>query len=87
MPEIEDINSEAYKKKEEQIEYAMKNKDRLELFVGGLPASCQEKEVRELFSKEGVTILTVRVLRDRQGESKGVCFILCADFEDAKKAL
>ena len=65
----------------------MKNKDRLELFVGGLSPSLEEQEIRELFAGGGVTVLTVRILCDRFGKSKRVSFILCADYEHANRAL
>jgi RNA recognition motif-containing protein len=57
------------------------------LYVGSLPYSVTEDELRELFSAYG-PIESVRIITDKfTGQSKGFGFVEMANGEDAKKAI
>src|SRR5437879_2780874 len=57
------------------------------LYVGSLPYSITEDELRELFSSYG-PIDSVRIITDKfTGQSKGFGFVEMANGEDAKKAI
>ena len=57
------------------------------LFVGNLPFSMGEQELRELFGQKG-TVDTVTVMRDVEtGRSRGFAFVEMASEDDAKKAI
>ncbi|RME79872.1 MAG: RNA-binding protein [Methanobacteriota archaeon] len=57
------------------------------VYVGNLPWSTKEDELRELFSSYG-DIEEVVVIRDRMtGRSKGFGFVTFANDEDADKAI
>ena len=57
------------------------------LYVGSLPYSITEDELRELFSSYG-PIDSVRIITDKfTGQSKGFGFVEMTNAEDAKKAI
>jgi RNA recognition motif-containing protein len=57
------------------------------LYVGNLPFSTSEDELREMFEKHGSTV-SVRVITDREtGRSRGFGFVEFADDGCAEKAL
>jgi RNA recognition motif-containing protein len=57
------------------------------LYVGSLPYSVTEDELRNLFSPYG-PIESVRIITDKfTGQSKGFGFVEMANGEDAKKAV
>ena len=57
------------------------------LYVGGLPYSVTEDQVRELFTPHG-TIDSVRIITDKfTGQSKGFGFVEMASEEEAQKAI
>ena len=57
------------------------------LYVGSLPYSVTEDELRNLFSSFG-PIESVRIITDKfTGQSKGFGFVEMANAEDAKKAV
>lgn len=57
------------------------------LYVGNLPYSTTEDELRNLFSQAG-TVATVEIIKDREtGSSKGFAFIEMANQVDAEKAI
>lgn len=57
------------------------------LYVGSLPYSVTEDELRNLFSAYG-PIESVRIITDKfTGQSKGFGFVEMANGEDAKKAV
>ncbi len=57
------------------------------LYVGGLPYSTTDEELKELFSQAG-TVETATVIIDRMtNRSKGFGFVEMADDEGAQKAI
>ena len=57
------------------------------IYVGNLPFSFKEKELREAFSQFGEVTEAV-VISDRySGRSKGFGFVTCVEEESAKKAV
>lgn len=57
------------------------------LYVGSLPYSITEEELRELFSSYG-QVDSVRIITDKfTGQSKGFGFVEMANADDAKKAI
>jgi RNA recognition motif-containing protein len=57
------------------------------LYVGSLPYSVTEDELRELFSEFG-PVESARIITDKfTGQSKGFGFVEMANGEDAKKAV
>lgn len=57
------------------------------LYVGSLPYSVTEDELRELFAPFG-TIESIRIISDKYtGQSKGFGFVEMATEEDAQKAI
>jgi cold-inducible RNA-binding protein len=54
------------------------------LFVGNLPYSCTDDDLRNLFESAGGDPVDVRVIMDRStGLSKGFGFVEMATFDDA----
>jgi RNA recognition motif-containing protein len=61
--------------------------DRMKLFVGNLPRSTTDDQLRQLFAPFG-TPDSVKVITDRDtGQSKGFGFVEFADAEQAKAAM
>ena len=57
------------------------------LYVGGLPYSMTEDQLRELFVPYG-TIDSIRIISDKfSGQSKGFGFVEMATDDDARKAI
>jgi RNA recognition motif-containing protein len=57
------------------------------LYVGNLPYSTTEEDLRELFSQAG-TVNSVAIIMDRDtGRSKGFGFVEMASQTDAEKAI
>lgn len=57
------------------------------LYVGNLPYSATEEELREMFSKAGA-VDTVNVVRDNAtGRARGFAFVEMASDADAQKAI
>lgn len=51
----------------------------IKLYVGGLPYSCTEKELEELFAEHG-EVTSAIIIKDRDsGQSKGFGFVELAD--------
>jgi len=58
------------------------------LFVGNIPYSTTEEELRELFGRSGGKVASVRVITDFDtGRSKGYAFVEMATPEEAEKAI
>lgn len=58
------------------------------LYVGNLPFSATEEQVREWFSQVGVTPSGINLIRDRfTGQSRGFAFVEISSDEDADRAV
>jgi len=58
------------------------------LFVGNMPYSTTEDDLRNLFSQDGMVVESVQLITDREtGRSKGFGFVEMATLEDAEKAV
>lgn len=55
--------------------------------MGGLPYNADETEVKTFFKSKGVSSVSARLLRNDNGESRGVAFVLCLDDKAVKRAL
>lgn len=59
----------------------------MNIYVGNLPYSTTEDEIRELFSQYG-SVVRANIIRDREtGNSKGFGFVEIAEQSDAEKAI
>ncbi|CAL1397468.1 unnamed protein product [Linum trigynum] len=57
------------------------------LFVGSVPRTATEEEIRPLFEKEG-NVLEVALIKDkRTGQQQGCCFVKYATSEEADRAI
>lgn len=56
------------------------------LYVGNLPYQTDEDSLREAFAAQG-EILSVKVIRDETGRSKGFAFVEMSSDEEAEKAV
>ena len=67
--------------------HAARNESLKKLYVGNLPFSMTEEELREIFEQHGSTV-SVRVITDREtGRSRGFGFVEFEDESNAEKAL
>jgi RNA recognition motif-containing protein len=58
------------------------------LFVGNIPYSTTEQELRELFSRSGSSVASARVITDLDtGRSRGYAFVEMASPEETDKAI
>ncbi len=58
------------------------------LYVGNLPFTADEQEVRELFSQNGRTVTDVRLITDRDtGRPRGFGFVEMGSSEEADGAI
>lgn len=58
------------------------------LYVGNLPFSADENEIRELFAQNGRTVNEVRLITDREtGRPRGFGFVEMGSNEDADGAI
>lgn len=65
----------------------MSNSSNKKLYVGSLPYSISEDELRDLFAPYG-TVASVRIITDKfTGQSKGFGFVEMANADDAAKAV
>jgi RNA recognition motif-containing protein len=66
---------------------AARNGSLKKLYIGNLPFTATEEELRELFEQHGPTV-SVRVITDREtGRSRGFGFVEFDDSANAEKAL
>ncbi|MDA8388791.1 MAG: RNA-binding protein [Nitrospiraceae bacterium] len=56
------------------------------IYVGNLPYSATEEDLREMFSEAG-EVQSVKIINDESGRSKGFGFIEMATNEEAEKAI
>ncbi len=58
------------------------------LYVGNLPYSASEQDIRELFERNGRTVEEVRLITDRDtGRPRGFGFVEMTNSEDAEAAI
>ncbi len=58
------------------------------LYIGNLPFSADENQLRTLFSQNGRQVTSVHILKDQlTGRTRGFGFVEMATFEDASKAI
>jgi RNA recognition motif-containing protein len=58
------------------------------IYVGNLPYTCDEKQLRDLFGAEGRGVTDVAIITDRMtGQPRGFAFVNMATQDDAKKAI
>lgn len=58
------------------------------IYVGNLPYTCDEKQLRELFGAEGRGVTDVAIITDRMtGQPRGFAFVNMATADDAKRAI
>jgi len=88
-----ELNNEELKGRHLRITHANQKEidTKTTIFVGNLPFSTEEEEIRKYFNECG-TIDYIRLIRDRKThQAKGVCYIKFADkygyFEGLKKNL
>ncbi len=60
----------------------------MRLFVGNLPFSADEQQIRELFEQDGRTVTDVKLITDRDtGRPRGFGFVEMGSPEDADGAV
>jgi len=64
----------------------VKSKDDVKVFVGGLPYDVSERDLQEFFKKDGYNPVEALVLKDNEGNSKGVGFVIFASGQEAQNA-
>ncbi len=58
------------------------------IYVGNLPFSAEENQLKALFEGDGRQVLSVKIMTDREtGRSRGFAFIEMVTVEDATKAM
>jgi RNA recognition motif-containing protein len=58
------------------------------IYVGNLPYTCDEQQLRDLFGGEGRSVLDVAIITDRTtGQPRGFAFVNMATGDDAKRAI
>ena len=58
------------------------------IYVGNLPYTCDEEQLRSLFGGEGRNVAEVAIITDRMtGQPRGFAFVQMASDDDAKKAI
>jgi RNA recognition motif-containing protein len=58
------------------------------IYVGNLPYTCDEKQLRDLFGADGRNVIDVAIITDRMtGQPRGFAFVNMATQDDAKRAI
>ena len=58
------------------------------VYVGNLPYTCDEKQLRELFGAEGRSVQDVAIITDKMtGQPRGFAFVNMTTDDDAKRAI
>ena len=58
------------------------------IYVGNLPYTCDEQQLKDLFGGEGRTVIDVAIITDRMtGQPRGFAFVNMATDDDAKRAI
>ena len=58
------------------------------IYVGNLPYTCDDQQLRDLFGGEGRNVIDVAIITDRMtGQPRGFAFVNMATADDAKRAI
>ncbi len=58
------------------------------IYVGNLPYTCDEQQLRDLFGGEGRNVADVAIITDRMtGQPRGFAFVNMVTADDAKRAI
>ncbi|WP_394844320.1 RNA-binding protein [Pendulispora brunnea] len=58
------------------------------VYVGNLPYTCDESQLRDLFAADGRNVADVAIIHDRMtGQPRGFAFVQMASDDDAKRAI
>jgi cold-inducible RNA-binding protein len=58
------------------------------IYVGNLPYTCDDQQLRDLFGAEGRNVIDVAIITDRMtGQPRGFAFVNMATADDAKRAI
>jgi cold-inducible RNA-binding protein len=58
------------------------------IYVGNLPYTCDDQQLRDLFGGEGRNVTDVAIITDRMtGQPRGFAFVNMATDDDAKRAI
>lgn len=58
------------------------------IYVGNLPYTCDEQQLKDLFGGEGRNVIDVAIVTDRMtGQPRGFAFVNMATGDDAKRAI
>jgi cold-inducible RNA-binding protein len=58
------------------------------IYVGNLPYTCDDQQLRELFGADGRNVVDVAIVMDRMtGQPRGFAFVNMASADDAKRAI
>jgi cold-inducible RNA-binding protein len=58
------------------------------IYVGNLPYTCDEQQLRDLFGADGRNVIDVAIITDRMtGQPRGFAFVNMATDDDAKRAI
>jgi RNA recognition motif-containing protein len=58
------------------------------IYVGNLPYTCDEQQLRDLFGAEGRTVTDVAIITDRTtGQPRGFAFVNMGTADEAKRAI
>src|SRR3954447_13898433 len=58
------------------------------IYVGNLPYTCDDEQLRQLFGSDGRNVTDVAIITDRMtGQPRGFAFVNMASDEDAKRAI
>jgi len=60
----------------------------VKIYVGNLPYSCDEEQLRSLFGGDGRNVADVAIITDRMtGQPRGFAFVQMATEDDARRAI
>lgn len=58
------------------------------IYVGNLPYTCDEQQLRDLFGADGRSVAEVAIITDRMtGQPRGFAFVNMVSADDAKRAI
>jgi RNA recognition motif-containing protein len=58
------------------------------IYVGNLPYTCDDQQLRDLFGADGRNVTDVAIITDRMtGQPRGFAFVNMATADDAKRAI